>query len=296
MPELNLDQIHLLEEQFIKLNAIDEALKSPQSILQKTVDKFAVLPALYTNESKLDELLKEVNTIIESIAQKGQVRGRVLSQKTMKKFLEDSERRQLTQRTIDAIDRANTRRAVERMSMYTDEMLLERGLLKSEIGLFKKRAKIAGFSAKEINKQLVKAARDRNGPVQAFQKRIRSLESAVLRREASSAEIDEMHKVAKAGEPWQWIAINTKPCPDCQVRAGKVLPYAEWVKLGLPGSGRTVCGSFCMCKLYPVSVSDDLFPTVKEFRFDKNKGVLTTAGEARTLNSKKAKPVQKAVK
>jgi len=38
-------------------------------------------------------------------------------------------------------------------------------------------------------------------------------------------------------------------CPDCADRSGVVMPWEEWVSVGLPGDGATICGDYCMCAL-----------------------------------------------
>ena len=79
------------------------------------------------------------------------------------------------------------------------------------------------------------------------------------------------------------MTISASPCPDCEIRAGTILSFDEWEKMGKPGDGRTICRSSCLCKLIPVSVSEDLFPDVKTFTWDKESGVLSTASEMRTM-------------
>jgi hypothetical protein len=61
----------------------------------------------------------------------------------------------------------------------------------------------------------------------------------------------------------------------------------EWMDQGLPGDGRTICRSSCMCKLIPMSVADELFPEVKTFNWNKESGVLTTRSEMRKFGAEK---------
>ena len=289
MSEINKKQIAAMEEEFLKLQRIEIGLGDKKSKLAQLVKRFGALSALYTKKEKLDRLIEEIDSIIADIAKTGQVRGKVMSIKTMNEFLEKNEKANRTQRLLDMIDRANSKKAQKRMELYAMELAKEKGILKADIDIFFKQAQIAGFSEKDTLKQLVLAAESDAGPVAQFQKRMVSVERAVLRREASAAEIDEYNKIAKPNEKWQWITVSTKPCPDCRIRAGVVLSYDEWKIKGLPGDGRTICGSYCMCKLLPVSVADDLFPNVKTFQWNKESGVLTTASEMRTFGAEKNK-------
>ena len=52
-------------------------------------------------------------------------------------------------------------------------------------------------------------------------------------------------------EEWTWICALINTCPDCLTRHGQTLTRAEWIKLGLPGSGWSVCGGYCVCILEP---------------------------------------------
>ena len=111
---------------------------------------------------------------------------------------------------------------------------------------------------------------------------------AAARREAQSKSFDEYRQTADQNEEWEWITISAKPCPDCIERGGKVLSLDDWKAIGTPGDGRTICGSYCMCELIPVSISADMFPDQKSFKYDLKETVLTTAKELRLLNSAKA--------
>ena len=50
-----------------------------------------------------------------------------------------------------------------------------------------------------------------------------------------------------------WILVSDNPCPDCIERSAMgPRPRAEWVEMGLPGAGGTICGPRCHCHLAPV--------------------------------------------
>lgn len=287
MAELNKKQIANMQDEFMKLQHIEIGITGKDTKTRKLLAKYALLPGLYTNSSKMEKLIEELEQIIADIAKTGRVRGKVMSQKTMQEYLDTSAKEMHTQRVLDAIDRANSRKAKKRMGLYVMELAREKNVLQSDIDVFFKRAEVAGYTEKEILKQLVLGAESDAGPVNAMAKRIQAVERDVLRREASAAEIDEYLKVAEPDEKWEWITISASPCPDCEIRAGVVMTFDEWNDHGLPGDGRTICRASCMCKLIPVSVADELFPEVKTFSWDKTSGVLTTAGEMRKFGADK---------
>ena len=286
MSEINKKQIKNMEEEFLKLQKIELSLTGDNTKSKKLLAAYGSLATLYSGK-KIDKLIAELEKIIADLAATGRVRGKVMSLKTMGEYLAKEDKAMHTQRVLDAIDRANSKRAKQRMSFYVMQLNKEKGILQSDIDLYMKRAELAGYSEKEILKQLVKASKDGTGPISQMQKRIEAVERDVLRREASAAEIDEYEKVALPDEKWEWITISVNPCPDCEIRAGTVLTLEDWQDVGLPGDGRTICRSSCMCKLMPVSVAEDLFPEVKTFNWNKDSGVLTTKAEMRTFGAEK---------
>lgn len=289
MAEINKKQIANMEDEFLKLQRIEIGLSGENPQLSKAIKKYGTMLAIYKTGKKVDNLIDEINGIIAEIAKTGRVRGKVMSLKTMNEYLAKQDRVMHKQRVLDMIDRLNTKRAKARAKVYTMELAKEKGILQQDIDIFFARAEAAGYTQKEILKQLVRAAEDGTGPLSQFQKRVESVERDVLRREASASEIDEYRKVSQPNEKWEWITISTKPCPDCQIRAGVVMTYDEWNDRGLPGEGRTICKTSCMCKLMPVSVADELFPEVKTYNWNKKSGVLTTASEMRTFGAEKNK-------
>lgn len=282
-------QIHDMEDEFLKLQKLEIAIDSPQSKTSRLIDKYAMSVATYMNAEKLEKLIKEAEGIIDDMRHKGQVRGRVMSLKTMAKYLDKSERSAKKHLTLDMIERQNSKRSQMRASLYVDELLRDANIMKADIELFRKRGQMAGLTKKEINRRLAMSALDSASPVNAFGKRLKTLEKAVLRREASASEIDEYLKKTKFTERWQWVTISAGPCPDCRIRAGVVMTFDAWQRKGLPGSGRTICRSSCMCKLLPLPISEELFPETKTFTWDKESGVLTTFQEMKVFGADKNK-------
>lgn len=50
-----------------------------------------------------------------------------------------------------------------------------------------------------------------------------------------------------------WITSGANVCPDCILRGGMAaMRFEEWIEIGLPGEGATLCGSACNCVLQEV--------------------------------------------
>ena len=74
----------------------------------------------------------------------------------------------------------------------------------------------------------------------------------------------------KAGvERFQWVTVGDgKVCPDCDERHGETGTMEFFELLGLPGSGFSVCGPNCRCKVIPANYKGENLdkPLVKEKR------------------------------
>ena len=54
----------------------------------------------------------------------------------------------------------------------------------------------------------------------------------------------------EGNEKMMWVAVpGHEICSDCLQRAGEIKTLNEWEKLGLPGEGKTECGTDCYCIL-----------------------------------------------
>lgn len=69
----------------------------------------------------------------------------------------------------------------------------------------------------------------------------------------------------------QWVTFSKKPCPDCDIRDGRTEVPLRWQDVGLPGTGWSLCGHSCNCRLMPV-----------ELNVPKGLGVLTSTPVAVT--------------
>lgn len=263
-----------------------------RNIIERSLWPFAVKRSLYDDPEKLREMIKFFEGELERWIKQSNFQGRLLGKAAIEKYLTKSERKDIVQAELTKISAMNKRQIGQRLDIAIAELRRDAGILKADINLFLKNSRLAGLSKKEALSELVSFGRNQEGIVNTFNKRLKSITAAAVRRERTSGEISELRKFAQPKEKWQWIAINKPPklCPDCTARAGKIFTYNEWVKLGLPGTGRTICGPFCYCKLIPIRIADKRFPTAKEFVWDTKELVLTTPGEERRFRAKSNRP------
>lgn len=286
-------EAELIEAQKLEVNMKSDSDNNP---VQKVVNTHAIKLSLYSDKAKIKKLRDELSIVLKSYVKNAHIKGRMLAKKSLDRYLEESAKRDITQKKLRLIALASEKQAQRRLSVSLMKLEKETNVLNADIAIFLAESKVAGLKQKEILKQLVMAAKNKTGIVQGFANRIKQINVAAVRRERSDAEISEYKKQTKPNEQWQWITVSSKPCPDCEARAGRVMNIAGWNKIGTPGSGRTICGAYCKCKLIPFSVAEDLFPTVKVFDWDEKKQVLTTASEARQLRALKNQAPQKTTK
>lgn len=60
--------------------------------------------------------------------------------------------------------------------------------------------------------------------------------------------IQDKHIESKKGL-FTWLTTSGNPCVECNPRHGQEKTYKEWENEGLPGSGFSRCGHYCMCVL-----------------------------------------------
>jgi hypothetical protein len=285
MPLDEMQTIQIMADELATLDRIESGIKG-DSVIQKSVDKYAVGASLYSNPARLQALINELEEELATYLGQANRRGKILSKSQITRFLEESERRDIAQNQLRLIDKANSRQAERRLKLSLMELQKEAGVLKSDIAIFKERAKIAGFSDKDSLRQLVIASKDKNGIAQGFARRAKRVTVAAVRREQNSAKIAERRKLAEKNALWVWIAVSTKPCPDCTARAGVSLTYDQWIAKGLPGAGRTVCEQWCRCDLVPEPMAEEMFPEVRSFEWNPKDTVLATKSEVRTFQAK----------
>ena len=275
-----------LEKYLSTLETIEINFQKETSGIDKIVNAYAVKPGFYMSHGEIVKLRNELELYLLKITPKAGKAGKLLSEKAMEKLLSTSERAEQTEKALAALDKLNARQVARRAELYKKQILKETNYLQADIDEYFLNAKISGRSKKQAVSELIKAAQDKEGLAKGFKKKLKRISIDAARREAQQQNTEGFRKLARPGEDWQWITISSKPCPDCEARAGVILPYNRWVAMGMPGTGRTICGSSCKCQCAPVSISDKLYPDSKSYNWDKKNLVLTTAGEARTLAAK----------
>jgi len=297
VPDRKLDtdeyqSIKSLEEELISSQILDLRIKSDdgRNPINRIIEKYAVTSSFYTKPEVLEIVIKKLEKVLEKYIEQAGIRGKILGKKALNKYLEKSEIADRTQRQLRAIDLSNESKARRRLGVVLLKLKREKNLLQADLNIFKKTAKLAGFTDKQITRQLILIGKEKAGVVKRFQDNMKKVAAAAVRNETNSREIDEYLKKYPKNKYWQWIAISANPCPDCTYRAGKSLQYSEWLKIGLPNTGRTICnrwGAYCRCKLIPDPIANKRFPTLKEFKFNKKNLVLTTTKEERIIDRAK---------
>jgi len=281
---IDIQSAENLAEYFEKLQKIQLNIEDDKSAINKIVRKHAVRPEFYTLAG-VSALRKEMEDYLVYITKQTGDTGRLMAGKAMKRFLEKSELRDITRKQLRALNQLNARQIARRTELFKLQIERETTFLKSQIDEFFLNARISGRTRKDVLKELIRAAGDEKGLTAGFTKKIKRVSIDASRREAQEQAMMQYKGNAKRNELFKWVAVSSKPCPDCIERAGVVLPYSQWQEMGTPGSGRTICMFSCKCQLVPQSLADEMFPDVKEFKWDKENAVLTTASEARTFKA-----------
>ncbi len=280
----------LLEYQRAKV--IDEKIRGPKSIFQKTIDNAVGKKSLYNDPQKMRdlqaELKEELATVMEA---NGIKKSQVYASKSLDKYLDKSELADWKQRAGRITGTLSRKQAAARLKVAYLDIEKNMGVLKINIDQFRINQKALGRSDAETLRELVKLGKEKIGFQQGFAAQIKKDAAVAVRRERAGAQLDAYAEVTPPRTKWQWITVNgPKACPDCLARAGVVLTLARWRKIGTPGSGATICGAHCFCKLIPLPIAEKQFPQVKMYNIKKDDVVLTTDAELRTLKAKSNRP------
>ena len=243
------------------LENIEEYLRSLQKLeitlrdqtgnnpIHATIVKYAAMKAFYEDPAVLMKLKAELQTILAVVVKRSGNAGTLMGEKALERFISGKELSMEALRQKRLVTMLTDRQARDRMAVYLMSLEKETNILKADMQIYKMNAKIAGFTDQQTLEQLMSAGKDNVGLTAQFEKASEKMAIAAARREAQSKSFDEYRQAAGPNEEWEWITISAKPCPDCIERGGKVLSLDDWQTLGLPGDGRTICGSFCMCQL-----------------------------------------------
>ena len=105
-----------------------------------------------------------------------------------------------------------------------------------------------GINDETIEEQLTKDM-DEGGKIFGLLKN--AIKAAVVLGIAQSARFGQYEEFGME-QDFTWVTVaGHRICSDCEERAGETLPFSDWELIGLPGSGWSVCGSFCYCVLDP---------------------------------------------
>jgi translation initiation factor 2 beta subunit (eIF-2beta)/eIF-5 len=280
------EMILALQEELAYAQRIDVRILSEDGMMHRTVLGAAGRVSLYADPERLDRLIAELERQVKAHLAAAGNKGRLLGKAKLNEFLERSERWERTERAKAAVEKMSERQAGRRLDVALRELRKEGNVLKSDVDIFRRNARIAGMNNRESLRQLVNVTKSKAGPAVEFAKRAKIVARNAVRRERAQAEIDAYREEFPDDAEFQWITVSARPCPDCQQLAGSVKKFSEWRAMNLtPGSGSTICGQACRCKLMPLIVADRMFPTVKEFKWDERKAVLLRPSQMRRVKA-----------
>jgi hypothetical protein len=281
--EKEMQNIRTLYDELLWQQNLEFSITSNTGLIDKTITKYAGSPSLYTQPKKMESLVSKLDNILLNYDKKATTQGKLLSEKALDSFMTNQERISKNAKQKTLIKKLSKKRADKRLSIYSKQLSAESKYMKAQIDAFVSMQRNMGRSSKVILQDLVDAGNSNLGFTQAFKAKVKSINVTATRIDKGQAEIDNYKLFTKPGELWQWISVSKKPCNDCKARAGVILPYRSLQRIGLPRSGNTICGGKCLCRVYPLSIAEDKFPTVKEFRWNSDDLVLTSPREAKLL-------------
>ena len=81
---------------------------------------------------------------------------------------------------------------------------------------------------------------------------VREMEQSLRQMAKSAIRGYRQDQVKGSGHYFVWLTSGgTNVCPSCEPRHGKVKTWAQWERMGLPGSAGLLCGAECNCQLLP---------------------------------------------
>jgi hypothetical protein len=277
------------------MKQLEQDLKDQLKLTESVEDQkyFDQLLKIYTTKKSfflsakaIDKLRKEIIAKQTQWLKETNIKTKTKTIAQIEKTIEQGKLTKALQKELTIAKQISGKRLEQRIDILVAEMERDFNILKSNIDIYFKNAELSGMTKNDILADLIKSAKDSKGAFKNFDKTIKDTTKKALLREQSSAEIDTYIEQYGIDGEWTWITIHSSGiCPDCHARAGRTLSYNQWLKMGLPGSGSTICEQYCRCKLIPEPVATERFPDAKSFSFDKKKLVLTTLKEAKILEN-----------
>lgn len=117
----------------------------------------------------------------------------------------------------------------------------------------------AGMADKSIYNSLLKDARENGRVFGQFNNKVKDVLYAGVQGASAIGERALYQSEGVNLERWVWVTTvsPTGPCPDCAANEGMELSYNDWIDIGLPGSGWSVCKGACLCELRPAGLSGE---------------------------------------
>lgn len=141
-------------------------------------------------------------------------------------------------------------------------IVIEGATLKSEIPAITLHELVRGMIESGMDKELVKERLLRDlregGPIFGeFRKQFTSLASQSVELTSSLV----TNSIYKSDLPrdmlYKWVMYKAHNCEDCVERSGRdAQTLEEWELEGIPGSGVTICGLNCGCRLEPEGATE----------------------------------------
>lgn len=128
--------------------------------------------------------------------------------------------------------------SINKFQMKTDEFIRSQGLVLSEIEI----KKLLTTNQTTVVKQ----------GIATLEREMKNIISGTVNSGFGSGLNTYIIENHNGEDRFRWEIHSTESCVDCIPREGQIHSYNEWVKLGLPRSGFSVCNNFCKCRLAKV--------------------------------------------
>ncbi len=116
-----------------------------------------------------------------------------------------------------------------------------------------------GISPAEIREQLLTDLHQGGRLFGEFRNSVKATGRGSINRMRDAGQLAE-HEIEQA---FRWAAVMVNTCEDCLRRHNlPAMEWDEWVAIGLPRTGRTICKQNCKCMLIPDDESE-LAPIIR---------------------------------
>lgn len=129
---------------------------------------------------------------------------------------------------------------------------LEASALRTAITIeeFIELALLQGVGEAELKAQLLEDLTEGGRIFGEFRNSVKATAAGSINRFRDAGQLSEI----EVDQKFRWAAVLVNTCPDCLRRHNMMaLEWEEWVAIGLPRTGQTVCKQHCKCMLVPDS-------------------------------------------